>query len=175
MKWEDLVLVGTVEEIDSENRALARVRVLDRLSNWMPVLMFANSFKKEFKPVRKGEQVSVLSPYGDLKGGIIIRGIFNKACKEPSGSSPTKEVNEYEDGTRITYDVDSHELEVECVGTVKIVCTNATVEADSVNVIAETMSTTGDFSVGGNMTVAGTISDVKGDLTSHGHPDASSR
>jgi phage baseplate assembly protein V len=175
MKWEDLVLVGTIEEIDSENRALARVRVLDRLSNWMPVLMFANSFKKEFKPMRTGEQVSVLSPYGDLKGGLVIRGIFNKECKEPSGSSSSKEVSEYEDGTRISYDVSTHELEVHCVGSVKIVCQNAVVEADTISMISDTVNASGDFSVGGNMSVAGIISDVKGDLTNHPHPDASAR
>jgi phage baseplate assembly protein V len=115
-KWENIVKVGTIAEINAENKALAKVKISSRVSDFLPVLMFANSFKRRWEPVRVGEQVTVFCPFGNPNFGLVIRGIFNSSCKEPVGASDTCEVTEYEDGTRFSYDTKSKKLTMFCVG-----------------------------------------------------------
>lgn len=184
MKWTDIVRVGTVAEVDPEIRALVRVQVLDRLSDWMPVLMFANSFKRRWEPMRVGEQVMIFSPDGDPDGGFVVRGIFHTPeCKEPDGAGESVEVTEYEDGTVITYDTEAKVLSVTLAGDASvqiggaanitvtgdavIEAANATVRAEAVTVDAASV----DLGVGG----AGVVTrECLCAFTGNPHPDASS-
>jgi phage baseplate assembly protein V len=192
--WEEICKIGTICEVDKENRSLAKAMICGRTTDLLPVMQNANSFKRSFSPIRIGEQVLVLSPNGDANGGIILRGIFNTSCKEPTGASDTTEVTEYEDGTIISYDTLSKELKVDSSDKITIICKSATVNADTVSITATTTNT-GDVSIIGNLTVtgaiagsgglsvsggtganvtgninvSGAISDSKGDLTSHTH------
>lgn len=118
--WENIVKIGTIVEIHSQNKALAKVKVSSRISDFLPVIMFANTFKRSWEPIRVGEQVSVLSPFGDPNFGLVLRGVFNTNCKEPSGASNTCEVTEYEDGTRISYDTESKFLKIDAAGDILI-------------------------------------------------------
>lgn len=118
--WENIAKIGTIVEIHSENKALAKIKVSSRVSDFLPIIMFANSFKRKWEPIRVGEQVMVISPFGDPNYGLVIRGIFNSDCKEPQGASDTCEVVEYEDGTRFSYDTSSKTLTLDCVGDVVI-------------------------------------------------------
>ena len=118
--WENIAKIGTIVEVDASSKALARVNICGRVSDFLPVLHFANSFKKTINPIRVDEQVMVICPHGEANGGFIIRGVFNIACSEPSGASATKEVTEYEDGTRFSYDSASKKLEIDCVGDIVI-------------------------------------------------------
>ncbi len=119
-KWENIVKVGTIVEIDAPNRALVKVKISSRTSDFLPVMMFANSFKRHWKPVRIGEQVTVFCPFGNPNFGLVFRSIFNKSCKEPKGASEFCEVVEYEDGTRFSYNTSSKHLLIEAVGDITI-------------------------------------------------------
>jgi len=102
---DNIVNYGTVTQTKmNEGKALARVKIFERETDWLPVVSISNSFKKHFIPVRVGEQVVVFSPFGDASSGFILRSIFNKGCKEPSLANDSMEVIKYEDGTVITYD-----------------------------------------------------------------------
>lgn len=183
----NLVQIGTVTESKSaEGLALARVNILGRVTDFLPFMQSANSFKSHATPVRAGEQVVVLAPYGDGDSGVIIGSLFNKGCKEPSGYSDTKEVFKYEDGTRISYDTKEKVLTVDAVNAISVVCKSATVKADTVNITATTthtgdisvsgnVSVSGEFSAGGNITTGGTVTDIKGDLTNFSTTDGASR
>ena len=137
-KVNNLIQIGTISEV-KEDKALARVDLMGRVSDFLPVLSQSNEFKKHFIPARVGEQVVVLSPFGEASGGVILRGVFNKSLKEPQASK-SKEVLEYEDGTKISYDTQAKELKVEASdkitiiagGDVNITCSNATLKADKV-------------------------------------------
>ena len=133
--WENIAKIGTIVAVDSQNRALAKVRIAGRVSDYLPVLHFANSFKRSISPIRVDEQVMVISPHGEANGGFIIRGVFHVGCKEPAGWNSSKEVIEYEDGTRFSYDSGSKKLEVHCVGDISIVAQNITIEALNTNFI----------------------------------------
>lgn len=112
---------GTIVETKSANGlALARVKIDDRVTDFFPVVSKSNSFKKHYIPARVGEQVTVFCPFGEANIGFILPSIFNKGSKEPTGASDTREVVTYEDGTTFFYDTKIKELNVNCVGDVKI-------------------------------------------------------
>ena len=112
---------GTIVETKSvKGLALAKVKIDDRVTDFFPIASKSNSFKKHYIPVRVGEQVTVFCPFGEANIGFILPSIFNKSSKEPNGASNTREVVTYEDGTTFFYDTKSKELNVNCVGDVKI-------------------------------------------------------
>ena len=117
----NLCSFGTIVETKSANGlALARVKIDDRVTDFFPIASKSNSFKKHYIPVRVGEQVTVFCPFGEANIGFILPSIFNKGSKEPTGASDTREVVTYEDGTTFFYDTKIKELNVNCVGDVKI-------------------------------------------------------
>jgi phage baseplate assembly protein V len=118
-KLGNIAAVGTISEV-VEAKALVRVTLLDRVTDFLPVLMFANSFKKHFVPLRVGEQVIVVSPYGEASSGFVIRGIFNRGCREPELANDTTEVIEFEDGTVVMYDTKAKHLFMNAVGDITI-------------------------------------------------------
>ena len=118
----NLCSFGTIVETKSANGlALAKVKIDDRVTDFFPIASKSNSFKKHYIPVRVGEQVTVFCPFGEANIGFILPSIFNKSSKEPNGASNTREVVTYEDGTTFFYDTKSKELNVNCVGDVKII------------------------------------------------------
>ncbi len=189
----NICLFGTVSETKSaDGYALAKVKIDDRVTDFFPVLSQANSFKKHFIPIRVGEQVMVLCPYGEANIGLVFRSVFNKSIKEPSGSTNEREVVTYEDGTTFFYDTKLKELNINAIGAINIVCKEATVKADKLDITATTSNTgnvtiKGTLSVSGkivgqsgisisggqgatfdgNITSTGEISDSKGSLTNH--------
>ena len=117
----NLCSFGTIVETKSANGlALAKVKIDDRVTDFFPIASKSNSFKKHYIPVRVGEQVTVFCPFGEANIGFILPSIFNKSSKEPNGASNTREVVTYEDGTTFFYDTENKELNVNCVGDVKI-------------------------------------------------------
>ena len=117
-RLENIVQVGQISATKNQDgKALARVVVHDvgedkRVTDFLPVISFANSFARVFFPIRAGEQVLVISLFGDANKGFILRSIFNKSCKEPDGASETKTIIEFEDGAILSYDTKSSTLEV---------------------------------------------------------------
>jgi len=194
-KINNLIQIGTISEVKSD-KALARVSLLGRVTDFLPVLSQSNAFKKHYIPARVGEQVVVLAPFGEASGGVILRGVYNTKTKEPSANT-SKEVQEYEDGTKISYDSSAKELKIEASDKINIICQSATVTANNVDITATT-SNTGDVTINGSLTVSqlitgqgglaisggsgasvsgninltGDISDSRGNLTSHTHNDS---
>ena len=117
-RLENIVQIGQISATKNQDgKALARVVVHDvgedkRVTDFLPVISFANSFARVFFPIRVGEQVLVISLFGDANKGFILRSIFNKSCKEPTGASENKAIVEFEDGAIFSYDTKSSTLEV---------------------------------------------------------------
>jgi phage baseplate assembly protein V len=146
-KIDASIQIGTIDDTKAgEGKALARVKLFDRVTDFLPVLSIANSFVKVWIPPRVGEQVMVVSPYGNPSAGFIIPAIFNKGCKEPSGANENNVIVEIGSAR-----VESDGSEVEVKAPTKILLDTPVVE------------TTGDLKV------AGDISDSRGDLTGHTH------
>ena len=142
-----MVQIGTVcASKASEGKALVRVDILGRQSDWMPVLSMANDFVKVWMPPKTGMQVLVVSPLGDANGGFVLPAIFNVACKEPAGANDANVIVE--------------------VGACRI-----EVEKERVKIKAPQSVTidTPKVSLSGDLNVAGNITDSRGDLTGHTH------
>lgn len=159
---DNLIQVGTITAVDSQNRALVRVQLHERVTDWFPYLMISNSNARVWMPPKVGEQVVVLCPYGEGDEGIVIGSIFNIGLKEPTWANAHTSGIEFSDGTVITYDTTAKAFTVNASGSVSVTAPSGiTVTADT--------AITGNVTITGNLTVSGTITDEKGSLTSHVH------
>lgn len=142
-KVNNLISIGTVTQIDT-NKALAKVNILGRETNFFPVLSISNSYKRKFTPIKVNEQVLVLCPNGNADFGIIIPSIFNKDSLEPDGSNENIEIVTYSDGTTISYDTEAKELKIDASDKITIICKSANVKADNVKVEASSVDVKAD-------------------------------
>lgn len=162
MMLDNLIQIGTIVGVDTANRALVRVQLDERVTDWFPYSMISSSHIKIWTPPKVGEQVIVLSPYGEGDDGVVIGSIFNKDQKEPTVANDHTSVIEFSDGTVITYDTTAKALTIDASGSVAITAPSGiTATADT--------AITGNVTITGNLTVSGTITDEKGLLTSHVH------
>jgi len=149
-KLNNLIQIGTVTEVKSaDGLALARVNVLGRVTDFLPVFMWANDFVKVWLPIRVGQQVTVLSPFGNANSGIILPSVYNKNCKEPSGGKDENVVIEFSKGVRIV--CDGENINIDVPKDINVICTNANVKASSVKVDSPSI----DLGLGGKGVVTG--------------------
>jgi len=142
-----LVAFGTVVESKAhEGRALVRVAVYERVTDWLPVASLSNSFFKLWVPPLVGMQVTVISPGGDAAYGVVIPAIFNAQCKEPNGANGANAILEA-GGNRVVFNQNDIAISA----------------PSGVSITTPTVNISGDLVVGGN------ISDGRGDLTGHTH------
>lgn len=160
--FNNLIQIGTITEVDAQNRALVRVQIHERVTDFFPYKMIASSHMRTWTPPRVGEQVIVLSPYGEGDEGVVIGSIFNIDQKEPTGANDHTSIIEFEDGTVITYDTAAKALTINASGSVAITAPSG------ITVTANT-AITGNVTINGNLTVSGSITDEKGSLSTHVH------
>lgn len=159
---DNLIQLGTIVNVDSKNRALVCVQLFDRVTDFMPYKMTANSHIRVFTPPQIGEQVIVFFPFANGDSGVALGGIYNANQKEPTSSNEHTSVIEFSDGTLITYDTQNKSLAINASGTIAITApTGITITANT--------SISGNVIISGNLSVSGTITDEKGSLTSHVH------
>ena len=153
---DNMIQLGTIVNVDTANRALVRVQLFDRVTDMLPYKMIANSHLRVWMPPKVGEQVIVLSPFGEGDDGVVLGGIFNKDLKEPTAANDHTSVVEFSDGTIITYDASTQALTINAAGVVNVTAPSG-------------MSITANVTINGNLNVTGAITDEKGSLTSHVH------
>lgn len=137
MQLDNLIQAGIVVQADASN-ALVKVDMLGVETDWLPMLMQANSFKKHWVGLRVGEQVVVVA------GRYVLGSIYNTSQREPAGASNHTDITEYEDGTRIIYDsaVKSLNVTMAAGGTANLVASGG-------------IHLTGDMLLDGALTVNG--------------------
>ncbi len=156
-----MIFVGNIHKIDTK-RSLVQVDYQDTISDWIPYVNVANSFKRHFIPPRKDEQVILLQcDSGNLQ--LALGSIFCKPFKEPQGSNTNKEITQYEDGTIMSYDTKNKVLDVSCVGDITINCNGdvnlscdntVSISANQINIKANNTNF-----IGGSITHDGTSID----------------
>ena len=149
-RLNNIIQIGTVTEVKSAERlALARVNVLGRVTDFLPVFMWANDFVKVWLPIRVGQQVAVLSPFGNANGGVILPSVYNKTCKEPSEADDENVVVEFAKGVKIV--CDGENINIDVPKDVNLTCTNANIKSESVKVDSPSI----DLGLGGKGVVTG--------------------
>lgn len=128
-RTQNMVVVGKVEEtLAARGKMLARIRYTDEhgeehVSGFLPVLGKSNRFMKVWMPVQKGEQVTILRPFGDNDGGVVIPSVYWRGNKESAGANDHTAVVEFEDGCIIKYDAKTGMLSVHGAKKIKFVAT----------------------------------------------------
>lgn len=146
---DNLIQYGTIVAIDLSGKALVRVQIDDRVTDWLPYQMIANKHIKIWIPPQIGEQVEVHSPYGETDSGSVTGSMYNKECKEPTDANAHTTIIEWSNGARVAVDVEANTMNILNPGDVSI--------------------TAPIVKINGSLTVSGTITDEKGSLTSHVH------
>jgi phage baseplate assembly protein V len=154
----NLIIEGTISQIrrsafGDEIRAEVVNNDTDkRVTDWIPIVNFADSRVKRYDPVQVGDSVIILSPDGlDSWKAIALIGRWCKNVKSPALANDTTSVTEYSDGTIITYDTAAKKLFATLAGSAEIHVTD-----------------NADITIGGNvnLTVSGDVTaNISGDLT----------
>jgi len=71
----NIMRIGLVKEIDYK-KARVRVKVGEFLTDWLPWVTARAGEDRSWFPVSIGEQVIVLSPYGELSLGVVLPAIY---------------------------------------------------------------------------------------------------
>jgi phage baseplate assembly protein V len=124
---QNLVRIGIIEAVDA-SRCLCRVKIGELTTGWldMPVDIGANY--KHWRPLRVGTQVLLACPGGDVSAGVIVAMLFSNDLAAPA-SDEQLDMVEFDDGTQLQYNSQSHQLSINCTGAVSISCTDATITA----------------------------------------------
>jgi phage baseplate assembly protein V len=148
----NVIMLGVVAELD-EAQARVRVDCDGMRTDWIPwTERRAGAGFRTWAPPEVGEQVVVVSPYGDPTQGVVIGSVYQEAHDAPANAK-TKHRTEYADGTIVEYDRASTTLTVNVgSGNVVVNCAKAEVHA-SESVTLDTPSThaTGDLKVDGKI------------------------
>lgn len=157
---DNLIQLGTIVGVDTANRALVRVQIDDRVTDWIPYAMKASKHIKIWIPPQIGEQVEVHSPYGEGDDGVAHGSIYNKECKEPTGANSHTSIIEWSNGARVEVDTQASTMKLENPGDITLKSTSKIIlDAPIVQL------------PNGDLIVDGTITDEKGSVTSHFHTD----
>ncbi|MFQ1711903.1 phage baseplate assembly protein V [Aeromonas veronii] len=114
----NLIRVGEVTETDFTDPEAPRVKVAVSgfESDWLPFGAKRAGSTKTWSPLSVGEQVLILSPYGDLGQAVIVCSLYSESNPAPS-SGGNVEKTVFHDGTAISYDSVSHTLNATIGGT----------------------------------------------------------
>jgi phage baseplate assembly protein V len=138
------------------------------VTQWLPVLMQSVGHNKFYALPDTGDQVAVAMQDADI--GVVLGAFYSATQDTPAGVSGDVSMLEFPDGVSVKYDRSSKELTI--TGEAKI-----SVEADTVNVKANTIEIeastehTGNVKINGNLEVNGSMSG-SGNLTVDGNVNA---
>lgn len=167
----NLVMIGVISALDEAN-ALARVDVDGLITDWLHFAAArAGPGVREWSAPEVGEQVVVVSPYGDPSQGIIVCSVYQSAYAAPANVK-TKHRTEFVDGAFIEYDRQAHGYTVDVpaggaitlhIGqtTLKLQDGQATLTTPKLVVDSPDSSFTGKVTIAGDTTINGATA-VKG-------------
>lgn len=144
----NLVRIGSVSELDEAN-ARVKLSVSGLTTDWLPWSAARAGKTRTWSPPQIGEQVIMVSPFGDMGQAVVVGSLFSDAATAPAASKD-QETTVYPDGSTVDYNSATNTLTVTVAGTGNVVvnCKVATVNAET-SVTLDTPETT----CTGNLTV----------------------
>jgi phage baseplate assembly protein V len=164
-----------VKADDAKMRVQVELPELDGLiTAWLAVGVRKTKRDKDYWLPDIGEHVVCLLDSA-CENGVVICAIYSEEDAVPVASRD-KYHKKFADGTSIDYDRATHQLNINCVGSVKIVATesihlqspNITLDAANVKCTGN-LKVDGDLDVRGNIDAAGKITDAGGNSNHHKH------
>lgn len=161
----NIARLGVISEIEG-NTARVQIGQLETdLIHWLSPHAAADY---EWWAPSIGEQVLVISLWGDPSQGIIVGAVPQDAFPAPAAG--VEWAKRFSDGTVLRYDPQAHALRVEGeTAGITVICQNATVKAESVTIDAPSLHCTGAVKVDGDITAAGDVKAGGISLKSHTH------
>ena len=147
-RLSNMLRVGVIENKGDEPSDQVRVRIGELHTAPLYWLTHRAGPDKTWWKPEDGEQVLVLSPFGDLAQGVVLPSLYREQFSALH-DNPDKHITEYNDGTRIEYDRKAHKLTA-------LLPDGATSELVS----------TGGIKLEGDLLVDGNIKSTK-DITDH--------
>lgn len=147
----NLARIGVIKEVQNQT---ARVAVGDILTDFLPWLTRRAHLDYEFWQPAIGEQVVILSLWGDLSQGVIIGAVAQNAYAAPAQGKQWGK--RFSDGTTMTYDPESHALSVSAgQSPVTVICQKATIKAECITLDTPDVTCTGNLTAAGDVTADG--------------------
>lgn len=117
----NLIRIGEVIELQASPLA-ARVKIGDNETDWISIAHSRAGQSNDFDPPSIGEQVVLLSASGDLSQAIIIASLHSSTHDQPS-SSLHEFIRTFGDGTRLSYNSETHKLLIDAKADVELFAT----------------------------------------------------
>lgn len=170
----NLIRIGIIAELDEEN-ARVTVHVGGLTTDWLPWLTQRAGQDRTWWAPEPGEQVLVLSPYGDPAQAVVLPAIYQETSPAPANLRTTSRT-EFDDGAFIEYDrAGSHyRVNVPRDGsiTLRIGGTTLLLEGDQATLTTPHLAVDSPLaSFSGNVAVAGDVTAGSVSLQGHTHPD----
>lgn len=149
----NLIRIGKISALD-ETTARVKVDVAGLTTDWLPWAVARAGSTRTWSAPRIGEQVVVLSPYGDPAQGVVMPSLYQDDFPAPANSKD-QEHTVYPDGTSIDYNSATNTYTMTVVGNaqVTVICKNATVQAsEAVTLDTPLTHCTGALTVDGVLT-----------------------
>ena len=105
----NVILPATILEADY-SRARVRAQAGELVTGWLPWVAGRAGGDSEWWAPQVGEQVLILSPYGQPEVGFVLPTIYQNRFPAPD-DSPDRHATLYRDGATIKYDSAAHHLE----------------------------------------------------------------
>ncbi len=102
----NMIRVGVIAQLDEAN-ARVIVRAGGLTTDWLPWLTMRAGEDRTWWAPEPGEQVLVLSPYGDPAQAVVLPAIYQEAHPAPGSVKTTSRV-EFKDGAFVQYDREGH-------------------------------------------------------------------
>lgn len=102
----NLVRIGSVAELDEAN-ARVKLSVSGLTTDWLPWSAARAGKTRTWSPPQIGEQVIMVSPFGDMGQAVVVGSLFSDAATAPAASKD-QETTVYPDGARIDHNSATH-------------------------------------------------------------------
>lgn len=106
----NVIRLGVVAELDEKN-ARVKVRTAGLTTDWLPWVAHRAGPDRTWSAPEPGEQVVLLSPYGDLGQAIALPGVYQDKYGAPADKKTTTRT-QWKDGAFAEYDRDGHKYQL---------------------------------------------------------------
>lgn len=158
----DLAREGTIASVDRE-AGTCTVQIADELiTGSIPWLCARIGKTRVWSPPSEGEQVLMLAPEADTERAIVIGSLSSDAAPHPASDGST--LIEFEDGARVLYNPETHQLSAVLPGGGK-----ALINAPGGIHLIGPLTVEGDIDLRGKMTASGDVVADGKSLKTHTH------